>query len=131
MNKIKLFFKHLSNWNIDRIRKKERLKIYNQYKEGDISYNDYSKQRKELEERYNKIDMEKKKYFERYCIRYIDDNTYYDNGEKSNVSFTSFNEYPSNEILEKAIKIGRHFEVVKIYTYYDFKQDNFYPKHDF
>ena len=64
--------------------------------------------------------MGKKKYFENYCIRYIDDNMYYDNGKKSKVSFTTFGEYPSNEILEKAIEIGRHFEVVKIYTYYNF-----------
>jgi hypothetical protein len=41
----------LSNWNTDRVRKKERLKIYNQYKSGDISYDEYVKQRKELEER--------------------------------------------------------------------------------
>ena len=42
----------LSNWNTDRVRKKERLKIYNQYKSGDISYDEYVKQRKELEERW-------------------------------------------------------------------------------
>jgi hypothetical protein len=43
----------LSNWNTDRVRKKERLKIYNQYKSGDISYDEYVKQRKELEERFS------------------------------------------------------------------------------
>jgi hypothetical protein len=46
----------LSNWNTDRVRKKERLKIYNQYKSGDISYDEYVKQRKELEERYKEED---------------------------------------------------------------------------
>jgi len=62
-----------------------------------------------------------KKYFEKYCIRYIDDNTYYSEGRKSNVSFTTFDNYPTDEILEKAIVIGRYFEVVKIFAYYDFK----------
>ena len=46
----------LSNWNTDRVRKKERLKIYNQYKSGDISYDEYVKLRKELEERYKEED---------------------------------------------------------------------------
>lgn len=46
----------LSNWYTDRVRKKERLKIYNQYKSGDISYDEYVKQRKELEERYKEED---------------------------------------------------------------------------
>ena len=42
----------LSNWNTDRKRKNERLKIYNQYKEGVITYDEYVKQRKELEDKY-------------------------------------------------------------------------------
>jgi len=46
----------LSNWNTDRKRKKERLKIYNQYKEGTISYDEYVKQRKELEDKYRNVD---------------------------------------------------------------------------
>jgi len=46
----------LSNWNIDRKRKNERLKIYNQYKEGAISYDEYVKQRKELEDKYRNED---------------------------------------------------------------------------
>lgn len=49
--KISGVINRLSNWNTDRVRKKERLKIYNQYKSGDISYDEYVKQRKELEER--------------------------------------------------------------------------------
>ena len=66
--------------------------------------------------------MKKKRYFEKYCIRYIDDNTYYNEGKKSNVSFTTFDTYPTDEILEKAIDIGRYFEIVKIFSYYDFKK---------
>ena len=46
----------LSNWNTDRVRKKERLKIYNQYKAGDISYDEYVKRRKELEEQFKEKD---------------------------------------------------------------------------
>jgi len=46
----------LSNWNTDRKRKNERLKIYNQYKEGTISYDEYVKQRKELEDKYRSED---------------------------------------------------------------------------
>ena len=46
----------LSVWNIDRKRKKARLKIYNQYKDGKISYDEYVKQRKELENKYNNED---------------------------------------------------------------------------
>jgi len=42
----------LSNWNTDRVRKKKRLKIYNQYKYGEISYDEYVKQRKKSEEIY-------------------------------------------------------------------------------
>jgi hypothetical protein len=54
--KISGVINRLSNWNTDRVRKKERLKIYNQYKSGDISYDEYVKQRKELEERYKEED---------------------------------------------------------------------------
>jgi hypothetical protein len=46
----------LSNWNTDRKRKNERLKIYNQYKEGVITYDEYVKQRKELEDKYRNED---------------------------------------------------------------------------
>lgn len=46
----------LSNWNTDRNRKNERLKIYNQYKEGVITYDEYVKQRKELEDKYRNED---------------------------------------------------------------------------
>ncbi len=48
----------LSDWNTDRKLKKERLKIYNEYKDGKISYNEYVKQRKELEEKYKNEDMQ-------------------------------------------------------------------------
>jgi hypothetical protein len=46
----------LSNWNTDRKRKNERLKIYNQYKDGVITYDEYVKQRKELEDNYRNED---------------------------------------------------------------------------
>lgn len=46
----------LSNWNTDRNRKNERLKIYNQYKDGEITYDEYVKLRKELEDKYRNED---------------------------------------------------------------------------
>ena len=46
----------LYNWNTDRKRKNERIKIYNKYKEGIISYDEYVKQRKELEDKYRNED---------------------------------------------------------------------------
>jgi hypothetical protein len=46
----------LSNWNTDRKRKNERLKIYNNYKDGEITYDEYVKQRKELEDKYRNED---------------------------------------------------------------------------
>ena len=46
----------LSDWNTNRIRKKKRLKIYNQYRDGKISYQEYVKQRKELEEQLKNED---------------------------------------------------------------------------
>jgi hypothetical protein len=50
-------FNRLSNWNTDRKRKNERLKIYNQYKEAVITYDEYVKQRKELEDKYRNEDI--------------------------------------------------------------------------
>jgi len=46
----------LSNWNTDRKRKNERLKIYNNYKDGEITYDEYVKKRKELEDKYRNED---------------------------------------------------------------------------
>ncbi len=46
------FINRLSNWNTDRKCKNERLKIYNQYKDGEITYDEYVKLRKELEDKY-------------------------------------------------------------------------------
>ena len=43
------FFKNIKNLIIDRNLKKKRLKIYGQYKDGKITYNEYVKQRKDLE----------------------------------------------------------------------------------
>ena len=53
---ISCFINRLSNLNTDRKRKNERIKIYNQYKEGTISYDEYVKQRKELESKYRNED---------------------------------------------------------------------------
>lgn len=46
----------LVSWYKNRIRRNERLKIYNLYSEGKITREDYTKQRRELEERYKKED---------------------------------------------------------------------------
>ena len=46
----------LVSWYKNRIRRGERLKIYNLYYEGKITREDYTKQRRELEERYKKED---------------------------------------------------------------------------
>ena len=46
----------LSDWNTGRVRKKERMEIYNQYKDGKISYEEYVKQRTELEKQYKEED---------------------------------------------------------------------------
>jgi hypothetical protein len=47
---------HLSDWNTDKKLRRERMKIYNRYKDGDITYEEYVKQRKELETKYNRED---------------------------------------------------------------------------
>ena len=46
----------LSDWNTDRKRRRERMKIYNRFKDGDITYEEYVNQRKELEAQYNRED---------------------------------------------------------------------------
>ena len=46
----------LVSWYKNRIRRSERLKIYDLYSEGKITREDYTKQRRELEERYKKED---------------------------------------------------------------------------
>jgi len=46
----------LSDWNTDRKRRRERMKIYNRFKDGDITYEEYVNQRKELEAKYNRED---------------------------------------------------------------------------
>jgi hypothetical protein len=46
----------LSDWNTDKKLRRERMKIYNRYKDGDITYEEYVKQRKELETKYNRED---------------------------------------------------------------------------
>ncbi len=48
----------LSNWYSDRKLKNTRLKIYNQYNNGKISYGEYVKQRKELEYKYRNLGNE-------------------------------------------------------------------------
>jgi hypothetical protein len=46
----------LSDWNTDKKLRRERMKIYDRYKDGDITYEEYVKQRKELETKYNRED---------------------------------------------------------------------------
>ena len=53
---LKSFINKIFDWNIDRIRRKERLKIFYKYKNNKISYAEYITLRKKLENKYKNYD---------------------------------------------------------------------------